>query len=203
MRRLRSSPVVTMNPYGKPKVGSAGPIIPDIEARFIDSEGNDVEKGKEGELIIKGDNVMLGYWNMPEATKEAIDKDGWLHTGDIARIDEDGYVYIVNRLKDLIISMGENIYPREVEEVIYQFPGIKDAAVVAVEDKLRGQAGACFYSVQDGETVDVRKLKQYMQRNLALYKIPREFHQIEELPRTSTGKISKLKIIENYINTAS
>ena len=198
-----SSPFVTMNPYGKPKVGSAGPIIPDIEARFIDSEGNDVEKGKEGELIIKGDNVMLGYWNMPEATKEAIDKDGWLHTGDIARIDEDGYVYIVNRLKDLIISMGENIYPREVEEVIYQFPGIKDAAVVAVEDKLRGQAGACFYSVQDGETVDVRKLKQYMQRNLALYKIPREFHQIEELPRTSTGKISKLKIIENYINTAS
>lgn len=196
-----SSPVVTMNPYGKPKVGSAGPIIPDIEFRFVDNEGNDVEPGHEGELIIKGDNVMLGYWNLPEATKEAIDDEGWLHTGDIAKIDEDGYVYIVNRLKELIISMGENIYPREVEEVIYQYPGIKDAAVVGVEDKLRGQAGACFYSMQDGFKMNVSDLKHYLQKNLALYKIPREFHQLEDLPRTSTGKIFKRKILEDYLST--
>ena len=194
-----SSPVVTMNPYGKPKVGSAGPIIPDIKARFVDSEGNDVPKGQEGELIIKGDNVMLGYWNMPEATKEAIDKDGWLHTGDIAKIDEDGYVFIVNRLKEMIISMGENIYPREVEEVIYRYPGIKDAAVVGVEDKLRGQAGACFYSMNEGAEMNIHDLKQFLQKNLALYKIPREFHQLDDLPRTSTGKIFKRKILENFL----
>ena len=194
-----SSPVVTMNPYGKPKVGSAGPIIPDIEARFVDSDGNDVPQGHEGELIIKGDNVMLGYWNMPEATKEAIDEDGWLHTGDIAKIDEDGYVFIVNRLKEMIISMGENIYPREVEEVIYRFPGIKDAAVVGVDDKLRGQAGACFYSMNEGAEMNIHDLKQFLQKNLALYKIPREFHQLDELPRTSTGKIFKRKILEDFL----
>ena len=194
-----SSPVVTMNPYGKPKVGSAGPIIPDIEARFVDSEGNDVPQGQEGELIIKGDNVMLGYWNMPEATKEAIDEDGWLHTGDIAKIDEDGYVFIVNRLKEMIISMGENIYPREVEEVIYRYPGIKDAAVVGVEDKLRGQAGACFYSMNEGAEMNIHDLKQFLQKNLALYKIPREFHQLEDLPRTSTGKIFKRKILDDFL----
>ena len=194
-----ASPVVTMNPYGKPKVGSAGPIIPDIEARFVDSEGNDVAKGHEGELIIKGDNVMIGYWNMPEATKEAIDKDGWLHTGDIAKIDEDGYVFIVNRLKEMIISMGENIYPREVEEVIYKFPGIKDAAVIGVYDKLRGQAGACFYSMEDGAEMNLSNLKHFLQKNLALYKIPREFHQLEDLPRTSTGKIFKRQILEDFL----
>ena len=194
-----ASPVVTMNPYGKPKVGSSGPIVPDIEARFVDSEGNDVPQGQEGELIIKGDNVMIGYWNMPEATKEAIDKDGWLHTGDIAKIDEDGYVFIVNRLKEMIISMGENIYPREVEEVIYKFPGIKDAAVIGVYDKLRGQAGACFYSMQEGEVMDIKALKHFLQKNLALYKIPREFHQLDELPRTSTGKIFKRKILDDFL----
>ena len=195
-----TSPVVTMCPYGKARVGSAGPIIPDIEYRFVDSEGNDVKQGHEGELIIKGDNVMLGYWNMPEATKDAIDKEGWFHTGDIAKIDSDGYVYIVNRLKELIISMGENIYPREVEEVIYQYPGIKDAAVVGVDDKLRGQAGACFYSVNEGETINIQDLKHFLQKNLALYKIPREFHQLKDLPRTSTGKIFKRKILEDFLN---
>ena len=194
-----ASPVVTMNPYGKPKVGSAGPIIPDIEYRLVDDKGSDVERGHEGELIIKGDNVMIGYWNMPEATKEAIDEEGWLHTGDIAKIDSDGYVFIVNRLKEMIISMGENIYPREVEEIIYQYPGIKDAAVIGVEDKLRGQAGACFYSMQQGAQMNLHELKHYLQKNLALYKIPREFHQLEDLPRTSTGKIFKRKILEDYL----
>ena len=136
---------------------------------------------------------------MPEATAEAIDKDGWLHTGDIAKIDKDGYVFIVNRLKEMIISMGENIYPREVEEIIYRYPGIKDAAVIGVEDKLRGQAGACFYSMQDGAEMNISELKHFLQKNLALYKIPREFHQLEDLPRTSTGKIFKRKILEDFL----
>ena len=193
-----ASPVVTMNPSNRVKVGSIGPLIPGVRARFIDAEGNDVPQGEAGELIIQGDNVMLGYWNLPEATKTAL-RGGWLHTGDVARMDEEGYIFIVDRLKDMIISMGENIYPREVEEIIYRFPGILEAAVIGVEDKLRGQAGACFYSMQEGQTLDLRGLKKFLQQNLALYKIPREFHELPSLPRTSTGKIAKREIVKLYL----
>lgn len=193
-----ASPVVTMNPAGKEKIGSIGPIIPGIRWRLVDAEGNDVHLGEAGELIIKGPNVMLGYWNLPDATEEAL-RGGWLHTGDVARADEDGYIFIVDRLKDMIISMGENIYPREVEELIYHYPGVYEAAVVGVEDKLRGQAGVCFYALQDGVTdFKARELKKFLQQNLALYKIPREFYELKELPRTSTGKIAKRVLVENY-----
>jgi long-chain acyl-CoA synthetase len=157
-----------------------------------------VPNGEPGEFIIQGENVMLGYWNLPEATSEAL-RGGWLHTGDVARIDKDGYVYIVDRLKDMIISMGENIYPREVEELLYQFPGIEDAAVIGIEDKLRGQAGACFYSVHPGAEVNIRELKKFLQANLALFKIPREFHQLDSLPRTATGKIAKRVILKDFL----
>ena len=101
----------------------------------------------------------------------------------------------------MIISMGENIYPREIEEVVYQFKGIKEAAVIGVEDKLRGEVGACFYEVKEGETVDPRELKKYLQKNIALYKVPREFHELKEIPRTSTGKISKRKILEDFLDS--
>ncbi|MBR2215253.1 MAG: long-chain-fatty-acid--CoA ligase [Selenomonadaceae bacterium] len=192
-----TSPVVTMNPAGKAKVGSIGPMVPEIEWRLIDGDGRDVPQGEAGELIVKGPNIMLGYWNLPEATKEAF-RDGWFHTGDVARVDEDGYLYIVDRLKDMIISMGENIYPREVEELIYKFPGIQEAAVIGVEDKLRGQAGACYYSLLPGATINIRELKKYLQQNLALYKIPREFHELDALPRTATGKIAKRMILKHF-----
>ena len=140
---------------------------------------------------------MQGYWHLPEATAEAL-QDGWLHTSDVARQDEDGYIYIVDRLKDMIISMGENIYPREIEELVYQCPGIQEAAVIGIEDKLRGQAGSCFYSVQEGQTVSIRELKKFLQQNLALYKIPREFHEMTALPRTATGKIAKREILNSF-----
>ena len=169
-----TSPVVTMNPPEKPKVGSCGPVVPGIAWKLIDADGKEVPKGEAGEFIVKGDNIMLGYWNLPDATKNAL-RGGWLHTGDVARADEEGYIYIVDRLKDMIISMGENIYPREVEELIYQFPGISEAAVVGIDDKLRGQAGACFYSLHEGASINIRELKKFLQANLALYKIPREF----------------------------
>ena len=143
-----TSPVVTMNPPERPKVGSCGPVVPGIQWKLVDAEGNRVPEGEAGELVVKGDNIMLGYWNLPDATKDAL-RGGWFHTGDVARADEDGYIYIVDRIKDMIISMGENIYPREVEELIYQFPGISEAAVIGIHDKLRGQAGACFYSLHE------------------------------------------------------
>ena len=195
-----ASPIVTLTAPGEERTGSIGKVIPDEELKVIDESGKTLPAGKVGELLIRGDNVMLGYWKNPEATAETIDKDGWLHTGDIVRFDEDGYYYIVNRIKEMIISMGENIYPREVEEVIYKFKGIKDAAVIGVEDKLRGQVGACFFEVQEGATVNPHELKKFLQKSLALFKIPREFHELSEMPRTSTGKISKRKILENFQN---
>lgn len=195
-----ASPIVTLTVPSEEREGSIGKAIPDEILEIVDPHGNVLPAGEVGELLVTGDNVMLGYWKNPSATSEAIDEKGRLHTGDIVRIDADGYVYIVNRAKDMIISMGENIYPREIEEIIYKFDGIKDAAVVGVEDKLRGQAGACFYVLQDDAVFDIRELKKFLQKNLALYKIPREFHEVKELPRTSTGKISKRKILEEFLN---
>ena len=192
-----TSPVVTMNPPEKPIVGSCGKIVPGITWKLIDGEGKEVPQGEAGELIVKGENIMLGYWNLPDVTQDAM-RGGWFHTGDVARADEEGYIYIVDRIKDMIISMGENIYPREVEELVYQFPGIFEAAVIGIEDKLRGQAGACFYSTHDGQDINVRELKKFLQANLALYKIPREFHLMEKLPRTSTGKIAKRMILDEF-----
>ena len=191
-----ASPCVFLTTHGEERAGSCGKTLDGEEVRIVDPDGNDAPIG---ELLVRGGQVMLGYWKNPQATAEAIDKDGWLHTGDVAKFDADGYAYIVNRLKEMIISMGENIYPREVEEVVYDFPGIKDAAVIGIEDKLRGQVGACFYEVREGETVDPRELKKFLQKNLALYKVPREFHELAEIPRTSTGKISKRQILEDFL----
>ena len=180
------------------KVGAIGKAGHLWETSIVNENGETVAPGEVGELIVKGDNIMLGYWNLPDATKNAL-RGGWLHTGDVARADEEGYIYIVDRLKDMIISMGENIYPREVEELIYQFPGISEAAVVGIDDKLRGQAGACFYSLHDGASINIRELKKFLQANLALYKIPREFHELPSLPRTSTGKIAKRQILKDFL----
>ena len=185
-----TSPVVTMSPPEEGRPISVGRVVPETEVRLV-IDGKDVPRGEIGELLVRGDQVMLGYWNQPEATAAVLDKDGWMHTGDLARIDDDGYVYIVDRLKEMIISMGENIYPREVEEIVYRFPNIKEAAVIGVEDKIRGQACSCYYSSKDGAPVDARALKKFLQKNLALYKVPREYHQLEELPHTATGKIFK------------
>ena len=194
-----ASPCVFLTTHGEERQGSCGKKLDGEEIRIVDEDGNDVALGEIGEVLVRGGQVMLGYWKNPEATAETIDADGWLHTGDVGKVDADGYYYIVNRIKEMIISMGENIYPREVEEVVYHFKGIKDAAVLGVDDKLRGQVGACFYEVQDSAKVDVRELKRFLQKNLALYKVPREFHQLAEIPRTSTGKISKRTILENYL----
>ena len=196
-----ASPCVVWTTYGKERAGSCGQILWGEELKIVDKNGAEVPTGETGELLVRGANVMLGYWKNPAATAEIIDKDGWLHTGDVAKVDADGYYYIVSRIKEMIISMGENIYPREIEEVVYQFKGIKEAAVIGVEDKLRGEVGACFYEVKEGETVDPRELKKYLQKNIALYKVPREFHELKEIPRTSTGKISKRKILEDFLDS--
>ncbi len=188
-----ASPVVAVNPLERVKVGSIGKILPGVQYKLLDSEGKQVPAGEAGELVVKGDNVMLGYWNLPEETSHTL-QDGWLHTGDVAKADEDGYLYIVDRIKDIIISMGENVYPREIEELVYKYPDIIDAAVIGVPDKVRGHAGVCYYVAS--QHIEVKALKQYLRKNLAIYKVPREFRQIAEMPRTDTGKISKVKLQE-------
>ncbi len=193
-----ASPAVFWTSPGEQRAGSVGKILPDEEISLVDAHGNEVPNGEAGEVLVRGDNVMLGYWKNPSATAEVIDSNGWLHTGDIAKRDSDGYYYIVDRIKEMIISMGENIYPREVEEVIYKFDGILEAAVVGVSDKLRGQAGACFYAMKPGKVMNMHDFKAFLKKNLALYKIPREFHQLDALPRTSTGKISKKQILADF-----
>lgn len=193
-----ASPVVTMTPPDAPKLGSVGPAIPDVNIRIVDDVGRDVAKGEAGEILVQGPNVMHGYWRDSESTAKALE-GGWLHTGDVARMDGDGYLYIVDRLKDMIISMGENIYPREIEELIYAYPGIEEAAVIAIDDQLRGQAGCCYYSVQKTYQVNQKELKKYLQQNLALFKIPRELIEIEDMPKTPTGKIQKLALKEHYL----
>lgn len=184
------SPVVAVNPPGRSIAGSIGLPLCETQVKTVRQDGTDAAPNEPGELLIKSPSVMQGYWKLPEETKKALE-GGWLHTGDVAKIDENGYIYIVDRIKDMIISMGENIYPREIEELVYHYPGIKEAAVIGIEDRLRGQAGCLYYCVQDGETVELAALKKYLRQNLATYKVPREFRQIDELPKTSTGKPAK------------
>ncbi|MBQ9377333.1 MAG: AMP-binding protein [Schwartzia sp.] len=195
-----ASPVVTMNAPDAARLGSVGPVIPDVRIRVVDTNGHDLPQGEIGELWVQGPNVMHGYWGLPEATAEAL-RDGWLHTGDLARVDADGYVYIMGRLKDMIISMGENVYPREIEELLYAYPGIREAAVIAIDDPLRGQACCCYYSLLPDASVNMATLKKYLQKNLAAFKIPREFYLLEDLPKSSTGKIQKNKLREIYDST--
>ncbi len=192
-----AAPVCAVNPPGREKLGSIGLPLPGIQAKIIDSDSNPLPPGQPGELCLAGDNVMKGYWNLPEDTAATL-KDGWLHTGDIAMQDDEGYLFIVDRIKDMIISMGENIYPREIEELLYAYNGIAEAAVVGVPDKLRGQSGICFFVAEPGAEVIIRDLKKYLQANLALYKLPREYKQLSELPKTGTGKISKRELAEAY-----
>jgi long-chain acyl-CoA synthetase len=141
---------------------------------------------------------MAGYFNLPEESSRAL-KNGWLHTGDLAYMDTEGYIYIVDRLKDMIIANGENIYPREIEELLYAYPGIIDAAVVGVPDKLRGQAAQAYIVLESGHMLDKKSIREYLQNNLAAYKIPRDFLQVESLPKNQTGKILK-RVLRNEVS---
>ena len=184
-----ASPVVTMNPHDRIKIGSIGVALPSVDLKIEATEGEYSGHGV-GELLVKGPNVMRGYYHLPEATAQTL-RGGWLHTGDVAYCDEEGYFFIVDRLKDMIITSGENVYPREIEELIYGYEGVLEAAVIGVDDKLRGQSVKAFIVVEAEKTVDVKALKQYLTRNLALYKVPREIVVLDALPKNQTGKIMK------------
>ncbi|MGQ9677343.1 MAG: long-chain-fatty-acid--CoA ligase [Chloroflexota bacterium] len=193
-----ASPAAIINPiYGRRKIGSIGVPIPDTEARIVDVETGEKEMpiGEPGELILRGPQVMKGYWNNPEETALVL-RNGWLHTGDIAKRDEDGYFYMVDRKKDMIIAGGYNIYPHDIEEVLHQHPKVKEAVVVGVPDKYRGETVKAYIVLKDGETATEREMLDYCAANLAKYKAPKIVEFRPELPKTIIGKVLRRALAE-------
>jgi long-chain acyl-CoA synthetase len=188
-----STPVTHINPFkGQRKVGSVGLPIPDTLARIVnlDDGVTDVPVGETGELLVKGPQVMKGYWQRPDATAETI-TDGWLHTGDIAKMDEDGYFYIVDRKKDMIISGGYNVYPRDIEEIYFEHPKVMEATAIGVPHPKRGEAVKVFIVLKEGQTATAEEMMKYCQDKLAKYKWPTEIEFRDELPKTNVGKVLK------------
>lgn len=188
-----ASPTVAFNPPFVPrKYGSIGIPVQSTVVRIVhkndDGDYIDAPVGEAGELIVKGPQVMKGYWNRPKDSEEVL-KDGWLFTGDIAKMDEDGYFYILDRKKDLIIASGYNVYPREVEEVLYKLEGVEEAIVVGVPDDYRGETVKAFVKLNLGSTVTVEEIIQFAKDNLAPYKVPKEVEILTELPKSSVGKL--------------
>jgi long-chain acyl-CoA synthetase len=186
-----SSPITHANPFqGKRKIGSVGLPFPDTDCRIVDLEDGSTEMavGQTGELIIKGPQIMQGYWNNPEETAEAL-KNGWLYTGDIAQMDEEGYFYIVDRKKDMIISAGYNVYPREIDEVLYGHPEVQEACTIGLPHPTRGEQVKVFVVLRHAETTSKEDLINYCRERLAEYKLPNQVEFRTELPKSSVGKI--------------
>jgi len=185
------SPVTSVNPpNGVRKVGTIGIPLPGVEMRIVDDDDNELPPNEVGEIVVRGENVMLGYHNQPEATAEAM-RNGWYHTGDLGKVDEDGYFTIVDRKKDMLIVGGLNVYPREVEEVLYKHPAVADAAVIGAHDPLRGEEVVAVVVLKPGASATARELREYCRQNLANYKVPRRIIFRDMLPRSDTGKILK------------
>ena len=190
-----TSPVASFNHPGRVrKPGSIGTPIRDVELRAVDEEGKEVPQGEVGEIAIRGPNVMKGYWQRPEATAQAV-RDGWFHTGDLARVDEDGYFFIVDRKKDLIIRGGYNVYPREIEEVLYEHPAVAEAAVIGLPHPALGEEVAAAVALKPGAAISAEDLRAYVKGQVAAYKYPRHLWLVEALPKGATGKIQKRDIV--------
>jgi long-chain acyl-CoA synthetase len=189
-----ASPVVSKNPLrGERKAGSIGIPVANVEMSVQDESGKFVGANETGEICVRGGNVMQGYWNQPEETKKVMRGD-WLLTGDVGHRDADGYYYITDRKKDMLLVNGINVYPREIEEVIYHFPGVKEAAVIGVPDARRGEQAVAFVAANDGVTLDEKMLLQFIRGKLADYKAPKQIIVLPALPKNATGKILKMEL---------
>jgi long-chain acyl-CoA synthetase len=176
--------------------GSIGVPYPDTDAKIISIEtGESIPAGEIGEIVIKGPQIMKGYWNRPEDTAETL-KDGWLYTGDLGYMDERGYFYVVDRKKDMIIAGGYNIYPREIEEVLYEHHEVKEVVVAGVPDQYRGETVKAYIVLKEGSTVTKEELNQFARKYLAAYKAPRLYEFRNELPKTAVGKILRRNLVE-------
>jgi long-chain acyl-CoA synthetase len=190
-----TSPVASFNhPDRERKPGSIGTPIEGVEMRVVDDQRNEVPQGEVGEVAIRGHNIMKGYWRRPDATAEAIDADGWFYTGDMARVDEDGYFFIVDRKKEMIIRGGYNVYPREIEEVIYEHPAVREAAVVGIPHPELGEEVGAAIALHDDAEATVEEIRDFVKGQVAAYKYPRHVWIVDELPKGPTGKILKREI---------
>jgi fatty-acyl-CoA synthase len=179
------------------RVGTVGRVHPHVEVKVSDPvTGKAVPKGTPGELLTRGYSVMLGYWDDPERTAEAVDRSRWMHTGDLATMDEDGYLNIVGRIKDMIIRGGENVYPREIEEFLYGHPDIVDVQVIGVPDLRYGEEIMAWVRARPGASVDAEAVRRFCDGRIARFKVPRYVKLVEEFPLTVTGKVQKFRMRE-------
>jgi long-chain acyl-CoA synthetase len=187
-----ASPVTHNNPpfLGQGREGSIGIPVPSTDAKIVDVETGETEMpiGESGELIIKGPQIMKGYLNMPDETAQTL-KDGWLHTGDVARMDEGGYFYIVDRMKDMIVASGYNVYPREIEEVLFEHPDVAEAVAIGVSDEYRGETVKAFVVKRSGASTTEEEVLDFCKERLAAYKTPKAVEFREELPKSAVGKL--------------
>ena len=193
-----AAPVTHVNPiWGERRAGSIGLPLPDVEARIVDHETlQDKPAGEAGELWVRGPQVMAGYWNQPDETAKTITADGWLRTGDIARMDADGYFYIVDRLKDIIIVSGFNVVPREVEEVLFEHPKVQEAVVAGVPDRQLGEVVKAYVVLKPGESATADEIIAFCRERLTAYKVPRQVEFRSELPKTMVGKLLRRVLVE-------
>jgi fatty-acyl-CoA synthase len=181
------------------RVSTVGRVQPHLQCKVVDGDGRTVARGEPGQLLTRGYSVMLGYWDDPAHTAEAIDTEGWMHTGDLAIIDDEGYGAIVGRIKDMVIRGGENVYPREIEEFLYAHPKIEDVAVVGVPDPRFGEELCAWVRLRPGETDSEDEVIGFCRGRIAHYKIPRYVRFVDALPMTVTGKVRKFEIREVMI----
>ncbi|WP_421983858.1 long-chain-fatty-acid--CoA ligase [Roseibium sp.] len=194
-----SSPVAAVNPLDENRrAGSIGRLVPGTSARFVSIEDRetDVAEGEKGELLLHGPQVMKGYWKRDDATADTITPEGYLHTGDVGYRDADGFIYLVDRIKDLILCSGYNVYPRVIEEAIYQHAAVDETIVIAIPDEYRGQSPKAFVKLKEGESLTGEELKQFLKEHLSAIELPREFEFRNELPKTMVGKLSKKELVE-------
>ncbi|MBS0614902.1 MAG: AMP-binding protein, partial [Proteobacteria bacterium] len=178
------------------RVSTVGRVHPHVEVKIVDAEGRTLPRGVAGELCTRGYSVMRGYWDEPERTAEAVDRDGWMHTGDLAVIDAEGFCNIVGRVKDMIIRGGENVYPREIEEFLFRHPKVLDVAVVGVPDHRFGEAVCAVLRLREGMQCTEAEIQAYCHGQIAHYKVPRYVRFVDEFPMTVTGKVQKFLIRE-------
>lgn len=192
-----TSPGVTSNAMGdRAKPGSIGKPLPGVQVRIVDEDGDDVEEGDPGEIAVRGPNVFSGYYNHPEETKQAFTGDGWLRTGDIGYADDDGYIFLVDRKKDLVIVSGFNVYPREVEDVLYRHPKVSEVAAIGVPHPYTGESVKALVVLKPGESATEEELLEFCRRSLARFKCPSVIDFVAELPHLATGKIAKRALRE-------
>jgi fatty-acyl-CoA synthase len=185
------------------RVSTIGRVQPHIEVKVIDENGRTTPRGVPGELCTRGYSVMLGYWDDPQRTAEVIDAEGWMHTGDLGTLDEEGYANIVGRIKDMVIRGGENIYPREIEEFLHSHPKIADVQVVGVPDPRMGEELCAWIHLAPGESCNEEEIQNFCRGRIARYKIPRYVRFVEGFPLTASGKVQKFVIREQMIRELS